>query len=291
MSTNPEVQNPLAHLGGAPIAHPGASSGTQVESSRAIGEVQAAVVMAKKFPRDQKKAMDAILVACARKTLAEVAVYSYVKGGSHVTGPSIRLAEAIVQAWGNIQTGVIEVDQRNGVSTCLAYAWDLESNTRQEVEFKVRHERYSKKKGIEQLSEARDIYEMVANQGARRRRACILGLIPGDIVDAAKAQCEQTLLASADTGPEAIKRMVEKFMEHNVTREMLEKRIARNLETITPAQIIQLRTIYTSLKEGMSSIETWFEVPQAAQPEGTTQTEKLKNSMKAEQKPAGEPAP
>src|SRR5699024_11169676 len=149
---------------------------------REIAEVQAAMVIAKRFPRDPVEAMDRILQACTRPTLAEGALYSYSRGGSEITGPSIRLAEAIAQAWGNTQFGIRELEQRNGESTVEAYAWDLESNTRQAKVFQVPHERHTKR-GTTRLTDPRDIYELVANQGARRLRACILGVVPGDVTE------------------------------------------------------------------------------------------------------------
>jgi len=83
---------------------------SDAEQQRAIAETQAAMVIAKKFPRDQIAAMDRILTACTRPTLAEGALYSYSKGGSEVSGPSIRLAEAIAQSWGNVHFGISEAE-------------------------------------------------------------------------------------------------------------------------------------------------------------------------------------
>ena len=39
--------------------------------------------------------MEKILNACTRATLAQGALYSYPRGGQEVTGPGIRLAEAM----------------------------------------------------------------------------------------------------------------------------------------------------------------------------------------------------
>ena len=47
-------------------------------------------------------------------------------------------------------------------------------------------------------TDPRDIYEMVANQGARRLRACILGIIPGDVVGASVEECQKTLTTGND---------------------------------------------------------------------------------------------
>jgi hypothetical protein len=227
-------------------------------AQREIAEVQAAMAIAKRFPRNQMKALDRILTACQRPTLAEVALYSYARGGTEISGAGIRLAETIVQQWGNIDFGIRELDQRIGESTVQAYAWDLETNTRQTKTFQVKHRRHTKKGGYN-LEDPRDIYEMVANQGARRVRACILGIIPGDVVEAAVAQCEQTLKAKADISPDAVKKMVEVFAGFGVNQQQIEARIQRKIESITPAQIISLRKVFNSLKDGMSKPQDWFE--------------------------------
>jgi len=262
----------------APIAtRPQVTAMVEVEQQRAMAEVQAAIVLAKRYPRDQIAAMDRILVACQRPGLAEQALYSYARGGTEITGPSIRLAEAIAQQWGNIQYGIRELEQQNGESTVEAFAWDMETNVRQIKVFQVKHERHTKK-GSYKLEDSRDIYELVANQGARRLRACILGIIPGDIIEAAVGQCERTLKAKADTSPEALQKLVAAFGALKVTKEQIEKRIQRRLETITPAQLIQLRKVYNSIKDGMSSPADWFETapPPPAEDAAAAATASLK---------------
>lgn len=255
------------------------SGGALVEAAvqREIAEVQAAMAIAKRFPRNQRQAMDRIIVACQRPGLAEGALYSYAKGGSNITGPSIRLAEALAQNWGNLQFGIRELEQRIGESTVEAFAWDLETNTRQTKVFQVRHVRKARG-NLNTLDDPREIYEMVANQGARRMRACILGIIPGDVVDAAVEQCEATLKTKADISPDAIKKMLEKFGEFSVTKGMIEKRIQRNLEAITAAQLIGLRKIFNSLKDGMSKADDWFESSPEVKEEPKKTTRKPKEA-------------
>lgn len=260
---------------------------TDVATGREVAEVQAAVILAKKFPRDPIVAMDRILNACQRPRLAESALYTYARGGTDISGPSIRLAEAIAQNWQNIQFGIRELEQRNGESTVESYAWDLETNTRQSKIFKVAHERHTKQKGKVNLSDPRDIYEMVANQGARRLRACILGIIPGDVVEAAVQQCEETLQAKADTSPAATKKMVEAFAQYGVSKAQIETRIQRKLDAITPAQVISLRKVFNSLKDGMSTPADWFEID-AEEPKGRG-TDAIKKKLKKQPEPIQEP--
>jgi hypothetical protein len=263
----------------------------EIEQSRSVAEAQAAIAIAKRFPRNQIECMDKILNACTRQSLAESALYTYFRGGTDITGPSIRLAEAIAQAWGNLDFGIRELEQKNGASTVEAYAWDMESNTRQTKIFQVKHWRSTKKGGY-QLSDPRDIYEHIANNAARRLRACILGVIPGDVVEAAVNQCNLTLKTKADVTPERIANLLEKFSAFGVTKKQIEERIQRRIDAITPALMVSLGKIYNSLKDGMSAPADWFTPGESAKTDkkGTDGLkDKLKGQKKADKKT--EPTP
>lgn len=256
------VSNPFAAPSGA-VSTPVADQATAAsDQARAVAEVQAALMIARMNPRDPVKAMDRILNNCTRPTLANAATYAYSRGGTDITGPTIRLAEAIAQGWGNIQYGIREISQSGGVSTVAAYAWDVETNTRREVVFQVQLKRDTKR-GSYQLTDSRDIYELVANQGARRLRACILGVIPGDVVEAALDQCTVTQRAHVDMTPEGLQMLVESFATFGISKSQIEKRIQRRLDAIQPAQVLSLRNIYRSIRAGMSVPGDWFE-PEAA---------------------------
>lgn len=253
---------------------------TEVATSRATQEVQGAIMMARRFPRDAYAAHNRIMQACKRRKLAEDACYAYPRGGQTVTGPSIRLAEVLAQSWGNLDFGIIELEQRNGESEVMAYAWDLETNVRQTKVFQVQHLRRSRGEN-KRLVDPRDIYEMVANQGARRLRACILGVIPGDVVDDAVSACEKTL-AGGDGKPIAdrIKAMVEKFSEHGVTTEMLEERLGHKLAATTETELVNLRKIWTSLTDGMSARWDWFDAPGPTGDDSKEATERVREAIK-----------
>lgn len=259
---NDMVESPFGHA----VKTTGTSAAAHTDQQRAIAEVQAALFIARSNPRDPRQAMDRILNACTRPTLAESALYSYSKGGTDVSGPSIRLAEAMAQSWGNMQFGIRELEQSDSESTVQAYAWDVETNTRREITFQVPHIRYTRQ-GSKKLEDPRDVYEMVANQGARRLRACILAVIPGDVAESAVKQCEVTLRTSADTSPEAMKKMLDAFEPFGVTKEMIEKRIQRRIDAIQPAQVVSLKKIYASLRDGMSGPADWFDGFAAVDPD------------------------
>lgn len=223
-----------------------------------------AMYVAKTFPRDVDASWARIMSACQRKSLAEQAMYEYPRGGENVTGPSIRLAEALAQNWGNLDFGITELEQKNGESSVMAYCWDLETNTRQTKIFTVPHIRQTKK-GAKVLTDPRDIYEMVANQGARRLRACILGVIPGDVVEAAVQQCNRTLVSGNKTPlQDRIRKMILVFQEEfSVPKECLEQYIGCRSDAFTENSLVRLRGVYTALKEGRADRESYFTLPTA----------------------------
>ena len=230
-----------------------------IGQERAAQEVQAAVLMAKRFPRDQHRAVDRILSACMRPTLAESALYAFPRGTTVVTGPSIRLAEAIAQQWGNIEAGIRELEQRDNESLVESFAWDIETNTRISKVFTVPHERHTRT-GVTKLTDPRDIYEHIANAGARRLRACILGVIPGDVVEQAVKQCEVTQAGgTGGASKEVLEKLVHAFEALNVTREQIVKRLGHNLEATVSAEVVGLRKIYRSIDDGMSKPGDWFD--------------------------------
>lgn len=239
----------------------------EIATTRAAQEVQAAMVIAKKFPRDQDAAFQRIIQACRRKNLAEQAIYVYPRGGQEVTGPSIRLAESLAQNWGNLEFGVIELEQKLGESVVMAFAWDLETNTRQTKVFSVPHIRYSKNKGSTELTDPRDIYELVANNGARRLRACILGVIPGDIVDAACDQCEKTLKeGNKEPLSDRVRNMIVAFKDIGVTKAMIETKIGHKTDSINETELVRLKKVYVSIRDGIGKREDFFAPEVAADP-------------------------
>ena len=270
------------------------ASGT--EQARAIAETQAAMVVARMNPRDEKIAFDRIINACARISLAERAVYSYPRGGQEITGPSIRLAEAVAQNWGNLQWGLRELSRDRDQSTVQAFAWDLETNTKREITFTVALKRDTKR-GSYALTDNRDIYELVANQGARRMRACLLSLIPGDVIDSAIRQCQFTLECEINKTPDVLKRTLDAFAPFGVTKAMIEKRFGRHFESLGAGQIVLLRNIYASLRDGFGVVADYFEPEEPKeQAKLESQPQNVNNALKAKlnariQQPQVQPIP
>lgn len=234
-------------------------------ADRTVAEIQAQVFMAKQFPRNENQARARILRACQRPGLASKAIYTYPKGGQRVSGPSIRLAEAMAQAWGNLDFNTVILEQRENESVCLSYCWDVETNTRASRSFIVPH-KIQTKNGEKVLTDPREIYELAANQGARRLRACILSIIPGDIVDEAMDACCQTL-ASGNKRPliDRLRELTDRFMTYySVSLKEIERYFGYPLDSFTEMDGVTLAGIYTALRDGTAKREDFFQLPKIA---------------------------
>ena len=257
---------------------------SNVDSSRAIAEVQASLVIAKRFPRDENRAIERIKNSCGRTSLANVALYSYARGGTEITGASIRLLEAVKIAWGNIDSGWRELERNEDRAIVQAYAWDKETNVKEERTFEVPLIRYTRK-GSYKLSDPRDIYELEANNAARRVRACLQAVIPSDVIEEAVNACIATQQANVDMSPETIKALIAAFEKLGVTQSMIEKRLNRKLSAIQAGNVVQLRTVYKSIVDGIGKVSDFFEPEEAEAPapaaEEKKPTKKAYNAVKS----------
>lgn len=224
---------------------------------RSAKEVEAMVLMAKRYPRDEQNSEARIIRACKRERLAETATYEYPRGGTKVTGPSIRLAEVLAQNWGNIDFGWTELarDKREDgieVSHCEAWAWDIEVNTRRSIRFDVPLVRDTKR-GSYKLEDERDKYEMCANQAGRRMRACILNIIPGDITEAALEECSATLKKSTIPLEKRRENAIKAFDKIGVKQPMLEKYLGCRQTAWTANDMFRLTKVLNSINDGMTT--------------------------------------
>jgi len=246
-----------------------------VESERAIADVKGKLLLARQFPRNEAQAYSNLMLACSRKIVAENAEYAYPRAGTTVSGPSIRLAEEAARCWGNIEFGIKELSRNSKSSEMEAVAWDLETNVRRFMHFTVPHTREKSGKTTELRSD-RDIYEKVANEGARRVRACILAILPPELMEGALAECRKTL-SGENTEPlsDRIKKFVSAFARLNVSKELIEKRLGYPSENMTDADIAEYRKIYNSIRDNLSTVGDWFDVGKATSEKAKQLNEKI----------------
>lgn len=239
------------------------STAVQTDENKELAAIKGKMFLAKQFPRNQEQAISNILFACNKLKLAETAIYSFKRGDSEVRGPSIRLAEAVAQNWGNFLCGVKEIERFDGKALVSSYAWDLETNFQDEKVFEVPLVRTTKN-GTFPLTNERDIYEMIANQAARRKRSCIMAVVPQYIFELAMEACEKTLLDNVNENggslEEKRKEMLEAFQKLAdwITEETIAGLFGKKFEAIEPKDIVKLQHLFCSIRDGFVSAEKAF---------------------------------
>lgn len=241
---------------------------TAIEQARAVAEVHAAMLYAQQNPRNESTAIHAIKQSCSQQYLAEKAFYRFSRGGQNVNGETIHLARELARCWRNIDYGIKELsrDDDLGQSEMLAFAWDMEANTRVSNTFIVPHRRDKKIDGVrapEKLLDLRDIYENNTNNGSRRVRECIFAVLPPYIIEQAKDLCNATIKHGGGIPlPTRIANCVEKFAAIGVTREQLEtKQGNRTSGDWTEWDVAQLGIIFKSLEKRETTREEEFAPP------------------------------
>jgi hypothetical protein len=236
------------------------SQATAVEQSRAVAEVQAAVVVAQANPRNMDRAEAEMRTACGRRALAKRSFYSMPRAGGRVEGPTVHLARELARIYGNLDYGVRELrrDDAAGESEMQAWAWDQEKNVRSTRSFIQPHQRMVQKQRVD-LVDLGDVYLNNQNTGARAVRECIFTVLPvwftEEAQDAARATIER-----GDGTPIAVRvtEALQAFAQHGVTPERLEARIGRPRVQWTPQDIASLEVIFGTLQRRESRVEEEF---------------------------------
>lgn len=264
------------------------SQATSVEQSRAVAEVQSAVIVAQQIPRDLQRAEAEMRDACSRMAMAKQAFYQVPKRG---TGPSVHLMRELARIWGNSQYGVNELARNDakGESEVQAWAWDVQTNTRSNRTFIVPHARM-KDGRRQELTDLGDITNNNNNAGARAVRECISAILPKWFTEAAQDICKATL-ENGEGVPLAkrIEDMIAGFRAIGVSQQQMETRLGKKRGAWDAGDVAQMGITYTSItRDGFDKAEMF---PPVA---GVTADEikaKTPEKPKVEPAPAAAPAP
>lgn len=281
------MNQPIERMTPAPL--PGRlGQATAVEQSRAVAEVQAAIVVAQQCPRNIQAALAEMRQSCAQPYLAERAFFRFPRGGQTVSGASVHLARELARCWGNIQYGLTELrrDDEYGESEMQAFAWDVEKNSRNSSTFIVPHKR-DQKGGPKRLEDLRDIYENNANNGARRVREAIFAILPPWFVEEAKELCAQTLRNGGGKPlPQRIADAIKAFEGLGVTADRIETKLGRGSGKWTEHDVAQLSITFKSIQRGEVTVEDEFPQPRVTADEIVTRAQ-----QPAGDEPSGEEQP
>jgi hypothetical protein len=227
------------------------SQGTAVEMSRAATEVLAAIQVAQAVPRSIVAARAEMQESCTQLGLAQRAFYSYKRGGETISGPTIYLAQELARVWRNVQYGMkqLSVSEEAGESEIEAYAWDVQTNSRNSTTVIVSHRQYTGATPKD-LTSARDIYENNANVGARRMRSAIYRILPRWFTDEAEELCRRTL-AQGKSGvrfDQRVENVIADFARASITERQLADKVGGRPRTEwTTDDVVDLEILFRTL--------------------------------------------
>ncbi len=272
-------------------------------------EVQAAVLMAKKFPREEGQCQQEIMAICDQEIFAAGAFYAFPRGKklnektgewepNIVTGPSIRMAREAARIYGNFRYGFIITNEDDDGRLIVAYAWDVQKNNRTTSSdyFKKLIQRRIGGTTIPVTPDERELRELTNRRASILMRNCILSLLPAYFVDAAVLVCRKTVGGGGkgkdDLGDRAQKMQVD-FAEIGISTAQLEAYLKKPIAEVTREDLGELRGIFDSLQDGVISPQERNDLfgghGLREEPKGPGLDEpKL---SEADMKPAGSPGP
>lgn len=247
------------------VADPSAIAAAESVKAR----IQAAYIMAINRPRNPDDARARILEACRRPEFAARVEFSKPVSGKQMKGPSIRFAETALRLWGNIDSEVQVVYDDENFRRINVRITDLETNStfskqinvRKTVERKNATGRDGVVIGQRLNSKGETVFivqstddELITKENALISKALRnegLRLIPSDIIDEGLSTARETLRNKDATDPAAAKKtLLDAFSSIGVKPAELEKYLKHKTDTISPAELADLRAVYSAIKEG-----------------------------------------
>jgi len=237
-----------------------------LQAEVAPSEIDIQIATAHRYPRDlQKFKVLAEEMATGDEEIAGHCIYAMKRRNAdgsfkEITGPSVRLAEIIVSAWGNTHAAakVGAIDEK--FVTAQSYCWDLERNVR--IGWEIPR-RITTKDGKRYSDDMIMVTASAAESIAYRNAA--FKVIPQALWKPIEKKVRTVISGAgrdAKGREEILRKMLAAYATKGITLSQVLKRIGkRAIAEITPEDIVTLRGIWTAIEEGMTSLETEFLAP------------------------------
>ena len=236
----------------------------QAEVLQAINrsEVDMQIATAKQYPRHLPTVLNQIAtLATLDAETAEDCFYILRRkgegGGNTIEGLSVRMAEIIAGAWGNlrVQTRIIGNDGKT--ITAQGVCHDLETNVAVSVEVK---RRITDRNG---RTYSEDMQVVTGNAAsAIAFRNAVLKVVPKAVTKRVIADVKQVAMGQALDLETSRQRMVDYFGKLGVTEELLLEYLElKKREEIDRERVFELRALANAIKEGTTTVQEAFMQP------------------------------
>lgn len=225
-------------------------------------ELDVQITTAKRYPRSvslfKKKTLE---LATIDEETAAACFYTLPRAGKSISGPSVRLAEIAGSAWGNMRYGARVVSDDGRILTAQGICHDLENNVAATIES---HRRVTDKKG-RRFSD--DMIVTTSNAACSiALRNAIFRVIPMAYIRDILEKCKQVAIGGVKTLETKRADMLAYFAKMGVAAERVLAVIERpGLDDVTLDDLVILKGLATAIKDGDTTVDEAFPVPQAKQ--------------------------
>lgn len=243
-------------------------------AAQAKALVEARYTVALHRPRDLDVVRERLLRECKRPSFAAVARYRKPIGAG-IEGPSIRFAETAIRCMTNVTVETVTVYDDREKRIVRVMVTDLEANVpySQDVTIEKTIERRNVKNGDEVLrsrtnSRGEPVHIIVATEDdilnkqnaliSKAVRTLGLRLVPGDLIDEAMWQVQQTQKNADAADPDAARlRLYDAFADLGIRVSEIKEYLGHDGVALTPKELAELRGLYAAIRDGET---TWREV-------------------------------
>lgn len=232
----------------------------QAEMLQAINrsEVDMQVSTAKQYPRELPKVLNQIATYATMDTeTASECFYVLRRNGDAIEGLSVRMAEIIAGAWGNlrVQTRIIGNDGKT--ITAQGICHDLETNVAVSVEVK---RRITDSKG---RTYSEDMQVVTGNAAsAIAFRNAVLKVVPKAVTKKVIEEVKQVALGQAIDLETGRQNCLANFAKVGVTDKMIFDLFdISKIEEIDKNRLFELKGLWNAIKEGTTTVQEAFVKP------------------------------
>lgn len=226
-------------------------------------EVDIQIATAKQYPRDLQATLNKIATyATLDQETAEECFYVLRRKGAGgqetiIEGLSVRMAEIIAGAWGNLRVATRIIGNDGRMITAQAVCHDLESNLAVSKEVK---RRITDRNG---RTFSEDMQVVTGNAAAAIAfRNAVLAVIPKAVTKKVITEVKRVALGQAIDIEQSRQNLMAYFNKIGVTREQLFFYLGvKTADAIDKQMIFELRATATAIKEGTTTVEESFVKP------------------------------
>lgn len=229
-------------------------------------EIDVQITTAKKYPRNISKfRQDAMSMATADIETAASCFYKLKRGKGEeakiIEGPSVRLAEIVANAWGNMRYGARIVNEADKEVTAQGVAHDLEKNVASTIEVSRRiTTKDNRRFGDDMIQVTKNAACSIALRNA------IFKTVPFTYAKQIYEQAKKVAVGNAKTLLERRQQMLDSFAKMSVTKKQILEYVEKeSVEEIGLTEIELMIGVFNAIKDGDATINETF-VPKNGKP-------------------------